>query len=184
TKRISALLWPDKDEEKVKNSRGVAINSLRKVLSNLDGVEVIYDAGRYRIEFGDASYCDYLDFGCALEKKDITSVLNVASRGKYLNGMDDALFDTYKERVENNLVPLLHNELTVRMNGNDYPATVEIADILLQIDPVDEKALLAAVHSLKKSRCIEEALVRYAAFCSEHKKSYGTEYKKTFVKIG
>lgn len=184
SKRISALLWPDKDEEKVKNSRGVAINSLRKVLSNLDGVDIVYDAGRYRIEFGQAAYCDYLDFDNALMNKDIASVLNVASRGKYLNGIDEPLFDTYKERVDNNLVPLLHSELTNRMKSRDYLATVEIADILLSIDPLDEKALLAAVRSLKKSRCIEEALVRYAAFCSEHKKSYGTEYKKAFEKIG
>ena len=183
SKRISTLLWPDKDEEKVKNSRGVAINSLRKVLSNLDGVDIIFEAGRYRIEFAPGAYCDYLDFSAALERKDIATVITVASRGKYLNWVDDALFDTYKDRVDNNIVPLLHSELTARQKGSDHLAVVEIADILLSIDPLDEKALLASVRSLKKSRCIEDALVRYAAFCSEHKKSYGTEYKKAFEKI-
>ena len=183
SKRISTLLWPDKDEDKVKNSRGVAINSLRKVLSNLDGVDIFFEAGRYRIEFAPVAYCDYIDFSASLERKDIATVTTVASRGKYLNGIDNPLFDTYKDRVDNNIVPLLHSELTERQKSNDHLATVEIADILLSIDPLDEKALLAAVRSLKKSRCIEDALVKYASFCSEHKKSYGTEYKKDFDKI-
>ncbi|MCS2441399.1 hypothetical protein NXX09_11355 [Bacteroides uniformis] len=39
SKQLSDLIWPDKPKDKVKNSRGVAINHLRKILKELDGIE-------------------------------------------------------------------------------------------------------------------------------------------------
>lgn len=38
SKQLSDLIWPDKPKDKVKNSRGVAINHLRKILKELDGI--------------------------------------------------------------------------------------------------------------------------------------------------
>ena len=41
SKQLSDLIWPDKPKDKVKNSRGVAINHLRKILKELDGIELV-----------------------------------------------------------------------------------------------------------------------------------------------
>lgn len=43
SKQLSDLIWPDKPKDKVKNSRGVAINHLRKILKELDGIELVYE---------------------------------------------------------------------------------------------------------------------------------------------
>ena len=45
SKQLSDLIWPDKPKDKVKNSRGVAINHLRKILKELDGIELVYEKG-------------------------------------------------------------------------------------------------------------------------------------------
>jgi len=60
TTRLSSILWPDKEEEKVKNSRGVAINHLRKALSGVDGLSIVFDKGCYRLEMKEPAYCDVM----------------------------------------------------------------------------------------------------------------------------
>ena len=59
SQRLSELLWPDKPEDKVKNSRGVTINHLRKIIKNLT------ESSSYmrfvQIEISqEFCYCDYL----------------------------------------------------------------------------------------------------------------------------
>ncbi len=60
SQHLSNILWPDKPADKVKNSRGVTINHLRKVLTELDGVELIYDKGYFKLILADELYCDYI----------------------------------------------------------------------------------------------------------------------------
>lgn len=49
-------------KDKVKNSRGVAINHLRKILKELDGIELVYEKGCFRFTLSSVFYCDYLRF--------------------------------------------------------------------------------------------------------------------------
>lgn len=185
SRRLSNILWPDKDEDKVKNSRGVAINSLRKSLSKLDGVNVVYREGRYYLETEAVFYCDYLKMIDLLNAKemDIKAILDIFSQGKFLNFMNDPIFDEFKENIENKLLPILYAELERRFGAKDVKATVEISDMLLSIDPLDEKALKFSVNALKIYKRTEESLVRYATFVAEYKKIYGSDYPIPFAKI-
>lgn len=62
SRQLSDLIWPDKPKDKVKNSRGVAINHLRKILKELDGIELVYEKGCFRFTLSSGFYCDYLRF--------------------------------------------------------------------------------------------------------------------------
>lgn len=48
SKRLSDTLWPDKEQGKAKNSRGVVINHLRGVLGEMDGVSLEYGNGTFK----------------------------------------------------------------------------------------------------------------------------------------
>ena len=185
TKRLSSILWPDKEEEKVKNSRGVAINNLRKALSGLDGVGVAYRDGRYYLETSDESRCDYLELCSLLNDKQMNRdrILEIISRGKFLKGVGDEIFDDFKEKVENILMPLLQEEMALRFKEKEYEAVCEIGDMIAEIDPTDETALRTVIQTLRRQKRTEEALVRYASFCSEYKKENGTDYPLAFKNI-
>jgi len=45
SQQLGEILWPDRPADKVKNSRGVTMNHLRKALAELDGIELIYERG-------------------------------------------------------------------------------------------------------------------------------------------
>lgn len=60
---LNEVFWKDKPDHKVKNLKGVTINQIRKLLSDLDGIELIYEKGYFKIHFNQsACYCDYISF--------------------------------------------------------------------------------------------------------------------------
>ena len=40
---LNEIFWPDKEEDKAKNLKGVTISNLRKTLLELDGIRLVYD---------------------------------------------------------------------------------------------------------------------------------------------
>ena len=185
-KRLSSIFWPDKEEDKVKNSRGVAINNLRKSLSKLDGATVSYRNGRYYLELGERCRCDWFDLLNAMKETDISAgnkVLGIVSRGRFLKSIDDDIFDDFKEKVDNMLLPLLHEALDNSFKRKEYAAVIEIGKMIMRIDPTDEATMQTIVRSLKKQKLLEEALVYYSEFCSEYKKANGTDFPHSFKEL-
>lgn len=185
-KRLSSIFWPDKEEDKVKNSRGVAINNLRKSLSKLDGATVSYRNGRYYLELGERCRCDWFDLLNAMKETDISAgnkVLGIVSRGRFLKSIDDDIFDDFKEKVDNMLLPLLHEALDSSFKRKEYAAVIEIGKMIMRIDPTDEATMQTIVRSLKKQKLLEEALVYYSEFCSEYKKANGTDFPHSFKEL-
>ncbi len=178
SQKLSNLLWPDKEEEKVKNSRGVAINHLRKALSELDGITLIFNDGNYRLILGQECFCDYLYFLNEISKidPDRLSILNIASRGKFLQYVNDPLFDKLKDDTESKLITFLYKELDNSVSDQKYHEAIEIADIIFRIDPLDENALKVSVKSLCRMHLKAEALEKYAQFASEYRKINDTNY--------
>lgn len=185
TRRLSSILWPDKEEDRVKNSRGVAINNLRRSLSRLDGVGVAYRDGRYYLETADVRRCDWLELESALKDKDMDKdrILSIISRGKFLKSVDDGIFDDFKEKVENIVYPLLQEEIAARFKAREYEAVCEIGAMMTAIDPTDETAMRTVIHALRRQKRTEEALVVYAAFCAEYKKADGSDFPIAFKNI-
>lgn len=185
TQRLSNIIWPDKEEEKVKNSRGVAINSLRKKISNVDGVQILFENGRYKLVFDKECKCDYytMEENLSQKKRDNDLILGIMARGKFLQYIDDPIFDSMKEEVEAAAIPFLQTQLNEKKQAEAYADTIEIADILLQIDPLDENALKYQVQALRHIKRKEDALLRYATFTAEYRKINDSEYPISFDQI-
>lgn len=85
----------------MKNSRGVAINHLRKILKELDGIELVYEKGCFRFTLSSDFYCDYLRFMAIVAENRIEECrqefLYIVGRGKFVGFMDGPLFDGFKQ---------------------------------------------------------------------------------------
>jgi len=180
SQRLSHLLWPDISEAKVKNSRGVTINNLRKILKELDGIELIYDKGLYKIELSDNCYCDYKRclhiISSNLTEKTKEEILEILYRGKFLQSYDLSLFDQFKATIEQKLEPLLLTEMKKSYNENDYSASLSFAEAMLIIDPINDEAIAHLVKSLQKMKQNYEAQRRYLDFVNHYKKMMGIDY--------
>ncbi|MDR2919780.1 MAG: DNA-binding transcriptional activator [Tannerella sp.] len=184
---LSEQLWPDKLEDKVKNSRGVTLNNLRKILSELEGLSLVYDKGRYRILKEDTCYCDYMRCLDIINKKnaddDLSEFVNIVSRGKFLKSLDDEFFDSFKASVEKELEPFLLLEADNSYKSEKYQISVLLSESILNIDPANEHALYFIINSLVKLNRKDEAKRKYLLFITEYKQLTGNAYGKKMAEL-
>jgi hypothetical protein len=187
SQRLSNILWPDKPADKVKNSRGVTINHLRKALSELDGIELIYDKGYFKIEQSDAFYCDYTRCMQIITSNDVEAhrdeLVEILSRGKFLQLSDHELYDSFKEEMEKKLEPVLLLEMEKSFIAELYPTTIAFAEAITNIDPLNDAALTFQIRAMQRLKLNDEARLRYQAFVIEYKKVMGTEYPHPYKGI-
>ncbi len=185
SKHLSNILWPDKEEDKVKNSRGVAINHLRKLLKQIDGINLIFTDGHFKFEYDKAFHCDYLELMRLLSEKhpDKDAILDIVSKGKFMAFMNDPVFDTFKEKVEETLSPILMQEIKDRYEGKEYQAVTEIAEMIFHVDPLEQSTLVYLIKSLRKLKRDDEALVQYAKFAAEYRRVYDGDYGVSYDSI-
>jgi two-component SAPR family response regulator len=183
SQRLSDILWPDKPASKVKNSRGVTINHLRKALNELDGIDLIYEKGCFRFVLTAEFYCDYTRCieiissinGLEENRDELIEILN---RGKFLKLTEDSSFDTFKEATEQKLEPVLLLEMEKSFAAESYQATIDLAELVFNIDPLNDTALAFQIKAMQKLKMNEEAKLRYQAFVIEYKKIIGNDYPR------
>ena len=177
SKQLSDLIWPDKPKDKVKNSRGVAINHLRKILKELDGIELVYEKGCFRFTLSSDFYCDYLRFMAIVAENRIEECrqefLYIVGRGKFVGFMDGPLFDGFKQDVECRLEVLVLQLMKEAFEAQDYAETVSLAEAEFNIDPVNETALSCCLKSLFILKHENAAIGTYQKFVAEYKNIRG-----------
>lgn len=188
SKKLSALLWPGKSEDKVKNTRNTTISHLRKTLSMFDGIGIVYENGNFKIHVSSPFWCDFLRLGELISGEsantdNLDEITSIVSRGKFLRFSDDPVFDDFKAEMERKIEPIISSGISASFKKKDYKATLSLADILFSIDPLNDKALLFTVRSLCKLNRLEDALLRYQTFTEEYRKAYGEDYPYDFDEL-
>ncbi len=181
SQRLSEILWPDKPASKVKNSRGVTINHLRKALGEIDGIELIYEKGSFRFVQSAGFYCDYtrcieLISSTNNLEENREELIEILSRGKFLKLTDDPSFDTFKEDTEQKLEPVLLLEMERSFAVESYQATIDLADMVFNIDPLNDTALAFQIKAMQKLKMNDEAKIKYQTFVIEYKNTMGSDY--------
>jgi Response regulator containing CheY-like receiver and SARP domains len=187
SQEFSEYLWPNKSYEKAKNSRGVILNNLRKILNDLDGINLIHEKGIYKITFSDECYCDYLRCleivagNNIYEKMD--EFVSIISRGKLLKLEDTQYLDSFKEYIERKIESTMYFYMEKAYTSTNYSTTIFLCESIFNLDPLDEEALHYMIKSLSKLELKDEAKRRYYLFAIEYKKTMGEDYDKSFVDL-
>jgi hypothetical protein len=88
---------------------------LRKALSDVEGIELIFEKGYFKLEHTDAFYCDYVRCLQIISSNELEKyrdeLIGIISRGKFLQLSDHELYDSFKEEVEKKLEPVLLIEM-------------------------------------------------------------------------
>lgn len=186
---INEALWGDKDSQSVKNIKGVTMNNLRRILKEIDGIEIIYEDNHFRIGFSDEFYCDYCDYlqlwsrfkaESRMSAEDIGRFTNTVVRGKFLQGFDSECFDTFKSQFEESVVMTLPLQIASAYSGQDYKKTLGLVAALIAVDPYSEIALRYELHTLLRLGHSDQAKKRYYQFKMTYLKHMGEDFKLGF----
>lgn len=174
---LNTLFWPDKDDAKVKNLKGVTINHLRKTLAEMDGITLNYSKGFFNITLSDECFCDYMHAAeYAGQPERAKDLLPLLARGKFLKGIDDDLFDQIKGRTEDRLLGWLLSWLNRQDELLKRSDVLSVCQLVFEIDPLNEQALQAALNVCKEQKMRGEAQKIYSQFAREYKRMQGKEY--------
>ncbi len=191
---LSALFWVDKAEDKIKNLKNVTMSKLRKVLQEFDGIELIYRKGYFRIEMTDGFNCDYVSLyrltdgllsgGGVSDGPDTTACISdILARGKFLVGFEQAIFDYYRQQVEQFSVGMLSDRIVQCFDRGENSSTLLACNILSSVDPLSEFAMRYAVRVNMRRNHKEKALMIYRLFVKEYARIFGEKYQLTFSQV-
>ena len=177
---LSRLLWPEKPVGEVKNIRNVTLNRLRKILEELDGIELLYEKGMFTLTQNDPIYCDYTRCMQILSSNQWESehqeLIEIVTRGKFLENEEKAFYDSFKEKTEKQIEPLIIRALVGTYEKEDWETTIHLAEAAFHIDPMNETALNCMIMAMQKLGMHEGAKIKYLSFLIEYKKVMGKEY--------
>lgn len=189
SKKISHILWPEKDIAKTKNIKGVTFNHLRNIINDIDGIELTFLNDIYIFNITGAFFCDYYFVVDALKKPDdekeklILDHFELIHRGALLNDMPDTWLDDYKISYEEHLMGLLLPQLHKQYTDENYKIVQEISRLVLTVDPFNDNALKYQLKSYRRTKGIEYSKKIYEQYTAEYKKSLGIEYPVSLDKI-
>lgn len=177
---LSRLLWPEKSSQEVKNIRNVTLNRLRKILEELDGIELFYEKGMFTLILKDPIYCDYTKCMQILSsnqgESEYQGLIEIVTRGKILENEDNPLYDSLKGKTEKQIEPLIIRAMEESYDKEQWETTIHLAEAAFHIDPMNETALNCMIMAMQKLGMHEGAKIKYLSFLIEYKKVMGKEY--------
>lgn len=180
SQHLSRLLWPEKPHQEVKNIRNVTLNRLRKILEELDGIELLYEKGMFIIMQKEPTYCDYTRsmqiVSASREEAEYKELIDIVSRGKFLENEDNSFYDSLKENTEKRIEPLIIHGMEKSYEKEDWQVTIDLAQAAFHIDPMNETALNYMIKAMQKLDMHEGARIKYLSFLIEYKKIMGKDH--------
>lgn len=188
---LNALFWPDKSDDKIKNLKNVTINHLRKVLQEMEGIELIHQQGYFKIQLMEECYCDYQHFlmltgdmqQIPTAEGELKELYGIFAQGKFLHTIESSLFDYAKQTTETFVIHLLSEQIgCLYKNGKDK-STVYVCKMLFSIDPLSDTAMTYTVCTYRRQNKSDKAMQFYMTFCKEYRKVMGEDYPIVFEEV-
>lgn len=166
---IQIEIWPEKSAENAKNLKGVAINQLRKIFADIDGIELVHANGYYNIVYDEPLYFDFIQFidltkNIPLSMESYRAVYEITSRGVFLQGI------TTKELRTNFALKCIQfkeksmSQLSVLSKSRENENIVIIASILMNMDIYNLQALDYLLQAYIRLEMKTEARSIYALY--------------------
>ncbi len=192
SEELSSIIWPDASPESVKSNRGVAINKIRKLLSDVEGVDLEFSDKLWFIKMNNSSRCDYLGYlrfcdaaknGNAVQNNSISSLLNIVKDGEFLKGISYEWLDSLKFAINNEIIKSLKLYFDDHEIQNNAEKLIQLCDVILTFDSVDQDAIKLKIKTLSNTGKLHIAKSTFNLFIAEYKRLYDENYPLTFQEI-
>ena len=193
TDKLTGELWPDADPQSAKNSRGVSMNRLRNLLTQVGDVVVRNHESRWTIETGSGVYCDYFEFQKLLtvfcnnenmkNTEGIQAPIDILQRGSLLRGESYKWLDGFQIDMTNKVIALCFNMLENHGEDLEPEVALSIANLVLQWESLNEEGLRYKTKVLSKLGRHSAAKAAYDAFVSEYSQIMGKPYNLALTEL-
>lgn len=177
---ISTIIWPEKELSKSKNVRGVTMKNLKEVLSEIEGIKLIYQSGKWIIDIDQTKcFCDYINLiSCIINKNDnydhVKPSLSLLRRGRLLQSESLDWIDPFKADFEDIILEKYCRYMINSYKRSDFIVSYKISQVLLGLDPLNEDIMKIEINSLCGMGDIVKARMKFRQFAISYYEVYGT----------
>ncbi len=185
-KDINEKLWPGLHNKKVTNNRAVTLNKLRKILTGLEGVEIISTNGFLRIQMQEPFFCDYAEafklcqVAGGMNKNQLESFFHLVKKGSFLKGTDWEWLDDIRGFTGNQLIDNLLKLAAIYRHDNKTERIDAVAKRILEYDDLNEEAVYLEIWTLLKNKNRHQAKFHFNAFRAKYEETMGEKYPHDF----
>ncbi len=183
---INDTLWSGISSRKVANNRSVTLNKLRKILLEIDGIEIVSTTGYLQAKMKKPFFCDYVNafklcqIPEGMSKHQLISFFELVKRGRFLKGTHWEWLDEIRGFTGNQVIDNLLNLATIYQKEENLPEIEKIARRILDYDDLNEEAIYLQVWALQKNNNLNLAKFNFTSFTKKYEISFGEPYAMNF----
>jgi len=183
---INDVLWSGISSRKVANNRSVTLNKLRKILLQIDGIEIISTGGYLQAKIKKPFYCDYVSafklcqISESLSKQQLISFFEMVKRGRFLKGINWPWLDDIRGFTGNQVIDILLHLATIYQKEMNLAGIEKLAHRILDYDDLNEEAIFLQVWALQKTNNANLAKFNFSSFTKKYESSFGEPYPMNF----
>lgn len=186
---INDTLWSGISSRKVANNRSVTLNKLRKILLEIDGIEIVSTTGYLQVKIKKPFYCDYISafklcqIPEGMSKQQMISFFEMVKRGRFLKGIHWEWLDEIRGFTGNQVIDNLINLATIYQKEENLPEIEKITRRILDYDDLNEEAIYLQIWALQKNNNLNLAKFNFTSFTKKYENSFGEPYQLNFTQF-
>lgn len=183
---INDNLWPGIPSSKLANNRAVTLNKLRKILQNLEGIEITVQNGYVSLKTSDPLFCDFIEAFkiCStkgeLSRAQMETFFLLISNGRLLQDVDWHWLDEIRGMTGNQVIDNLLKLAHLYKNEGNPEKIDSISQRILDYDELNEEATYLQIWALLSANNTYMAKFNFQNLVSKYQESLGEPFPMNY----
>jgi len=187
--RISDLnkqLWPGIETKKIANNRSVTLNKLRKILVQIEGIEIIAQNRNLVAKMNHSFFCDYVEVSnlCQtpenISRQQLETYFELVKKGRFLKETVWIWLDDIRGFTGNQVIDNLLNLASIYKKENKLEKINSISKRILDYDDLNEEAIFLQIWVLQKTKNSHLAKFNFKSFSSKYQENMGEAFSMNY----
>ncbi len=195
TNKLTETFWPGLPKDKAKENRGANIKKLRKLLSDVEGMHIVFENQKWRVDTSADFYIDVAHYARLKKQVEvmfqshiceqgvIQQLLQLLQKGNILQNIHTDWVDYYKNKISSEVDGLLSEVYTRYHSELGSETNILLANTILLFDSLNEQALKIVIRELVNAGKHGQAQSAYSAFAKNYKALYDEPFTLEYQNI-
>lgn len=193
--KLTDTFWPGAPKDKAKENRGTNIKKLRKILNDIEGLNIVYKDKKWSVDKAPDLFVDISEYNRMriiledqLVKGEIDDhclheLFGLLKNGNILQNIEAEWLDNFKSKISNEVIDLLSRIYANMDKKKASGISIKLAKLMLLFDNLNEEALHILIFDLVAAGKHGQAKKEYESFTKIYKDLYGSSFPIEYQKV-
>lgn len=183
---VNEELWQGIDPKKIANNRAVTLNKLRKILSEIDGIEIVIQNRYLIMKMNTPFFSDYVEainlcqMAGGMSRQQLESFFVLVKKGSLLKEINWNWLDDIRGYTGNQVIDNLLKLASILKKENKLEGVNLLSKRILDYDDLNEEAIFLQIWVLQKTNNSHLAKFNFKSFCSKYEDYMGEPFSMNF----